>query len=159
MLTRTPRQFLSLPVADKAGTNGLIKQTAVVRRIVLEWDPDTAELSVVQTNRLLLQANDNGQPGVHLATVQVPDVLLHGDNNSAVDPTTGEVWLNRDNVGLPTEEPLAAWLARVEADPRQMELQGDWLEKLLHKPGTSIADISLGQLAAANQPPYNKFSQ
>ena len=155
-LNHITRQFLSRVVSDKPGTGGTIKQLARTRRIVLEWDDDTAELSVVLTAAVDLSANDNGSFGVRMPGVTTTDVELHGDNESAVDPQTGVVLLNRDVAGGETQ---AAWLARAEADPRPLLLQGDWLAQLLDNPKVSIAALALGQLAAADTDPYNKFAR
>ena len=155
-LLRITREFLALDVADKPGTAGTIKQRARTRRIVLEWDDDTAELSVVLTAAVDLSAAENGQFGVRMPGVTTPDVDLHGDNDSAVDPATGVVLLNRDVPGGETE---AAWLARAEADERALMLQGDWLAGLLNNPKASIAQLAIGQLMAADTDPYNKFTR
>ena len=156
MLLKKMREFIALDVSDKPGTS--IKQRARARKIVISWSDDTAELSVVLTANVDAFNSENGAYGVRLqgAGIDTWSVELHGDNNSAVNPLTGQVILNRDTQN---NETPAAWLARAEADPQKMQLQGDWLADLLHNPNLSVAALALGQMQAADAPPYNKFAR
>jgi hypothetical protein len=143
------RSFIDVDVADR--TPG-VKQRARWRKMIVTQDPLTGELVLELETWASQFADEAGAYGPALVGNGIVPyrVPLRGDNDTAVDPETGQVRYMR------TTETPQQWLELLAAKPEPLLLQGDWFAGLMDKMG--ITPLIRSFMEQANHPPFSKFS-
>ena len=147
-------QPITVPVSDRTTDGTTFKQLARWLSMYPAQHPRTDEVTVQVRVQVSLYADNNGAYGELLTGKGLSsyEVTLHADNNSAVDPQTGEVLYIRGN------ETPEEWAALLAADEAPLMLQGDWFEMLLNTRPVEIGPMIKQFIEQADQPPFNKFS-
>lgn len=147
-------QLITVAVADRRSADTTIKQRATFLALQAVQGPLTQEVMVNIRVRVDLYADAAGQYGELLSGrgLNSYEITLIADNNTAVDPRTGEVKHIRS-----TESPTQ-WLALLDADEAPLMLQGDWFELLLNNQPVAIGPMIEQFIEQADQPPFSKFA-
>jgi hypothetical protein len=149
MLSQFTHSFIEIEVSDRAPG---IKQKARWRSMTPSQD-DAGQVSILVTVEVRLYEDVAGAYGPELTGngLHPYQVTLVANNDTAVDPTTGEVLIVRQ-LQTPAE-----WLAQLEADPRQLMLQGDFFEVLIAYSPIAIGELLENFMRQADAPPFTKF--
>jgi hypothetical protein len=144
---------IEVDVSDRIVNNTIIKQKARWLSMLAAQDALSDLLTVQVRVRVSLYANDNGEYGPPLTGkgLSTYDVTLIADNNTAVNPGTGEVRCIRNNE---TDE---EWLTLVASHHEVLMYQGDWFAKLLNEQAVMIAPMLRDFMLQADQAPFSKY--
>lgn len=147
-------QFIEVEVSDRVYGDTTLKQKARWVNMTISQDATTGFVSVNVKLRVFLFANDNGMYGEAISGkgLSTYDVLLVADNNTAVNPQTGEVRYLRVN------ETPEQWAALLAEKPEPLMLQGSFFETLLHAAPVQIEPMLRSFMQMADQAPFSKFS-
>ena len=153
-LSTFAHSFIEIPVSDR--TPG-VKQKARWLNMTPSQDPDTGEVSIKAWVLVNPYAADDTAPDGYGAPlrgngIDPYKVVLIADNNTAVDATTGEVLFVRST------ENHDEWQAKLQDDPRQLLLQGDFFELLIAYSPIAIGELLENFMRQADAPPFSKFS-
>lgn len=146
--------FITSDVSDRKFGDTIVKQRARFKKMLIEQDLVTGRLSITITVITDQYGNEAGNYGILINGNGLShyEIELHANNDSAVDPNTGQVLFNRNEGEL-----YDAWIERLGTTPTTVMLQGDFYESIMKHLPVNISDDILGNIVSANSAAYNKF--